>query len=735
MPAETNTAKTVFLAALDKATPAERASYLDKACAEDGTLRQRVEALLQAHDQPDEFLDQPASRHFGDEEARTLLDFLEPIDKEGVLGRLGHYEVLEVVGQGGMGIVLRALDEKLHRVVAIKVLAPLLACNGAARQRFVREAQAAAAVMHDHVIGIHAVEDAGPVPYLVMQFIDGHTLQEKIDRSGPLPLTEVLRIGLQIAEGLAAAHKQGLIHRDIKPANILLENGIERVKITDFGLARTVDDASLTQSGIIAGTPAYMSPEQGNDEPIDHRSDLFSLGSVLYTMCAGHPPFRAGNAMATLKRVCEDIPRPLHEINPAIPAWLEALIAKLHAKDPADRFATATEVATLLSTCLAQLQTGATVSVPVHSPGVHHASRPVVRWIALGLLLVVVVGGGWLIRTQWFASRQGTDGGNEEVRPNSNPIPTPTQPIVLKPSHTLRKHTGALRSLAFSPDGKVLASGGADRCIFLWDTTTWEARGPLQGHTGEVASLAFSPDGSTLASVTNDNDTCLIRLWDVAEASPAETLGDAGYGMWAVAFSPDGKTLACGGWDRALHLLDVATGTEQRVIPEVASFLVRTLSYSPDGKMIATGGKGPARLWDPATGQEIQTNVTLPQDMGPTFLPDGNGLAGWTYGQGRVTLCDLPSGKVRATWRAHPQTIEWLAVSGDGRFLASVGSKGVVRIWSTADQKEVATLLGHQGIIHAAAFTPDGAQLVSAGHDDLTLRVWDLPAMCRVSRE
>src|SRR5262249_40967530 len=280
--------------------------------------------------------------------AGVPLDFLAPPSRAGSLGRLGHYEVREVVGRGGMGVVLRAFDEKLHRVVAIKALLPELANTGSARQRFVREARAAAAVTHDHVIDVHAVEDAGPVPYLVMQFIDGLTLQEKLDRTGPLPPKEVLRIGLQVAAGLAAAHAQGLVHRDVKPANILLENGVERVKITDFGLARTVDDASLTQSGFVAGTPPYMSPEQANGAKIDPRSDLFSLGSVLYTLCAGHAPFRAETPMAVLRRVCEDTPRPLREVNPDIPDWLAALITRLHAKDPAGRFQSAAEVADLL---------------------------------------------------------------------------------------------------------------------------------------------------------------------------------------------------------------------------------------------------------------------------------------------------------------------------------------------------------------------------------------------------
>jgi serine/threonine protein kinase len=202
MPAEANTAKAVFLAALEQATASDRAAYLDRACAGDVDLRRKVEAMLRAHDLPDPVLDRSASEHLAAVDADSL-DFLEPSAKLGSLGRLGYYEVLEVAGRGGMGIVLRAFDEKLHRVVAIKVLAPALAGSGAARQRFAREARAAAAVAHEHVVGIHAVEDSGPVPNLVMQFVHGQTLQEKLDRTGPLPLPELLRIGVQMAEGLA----------------------------------------------------------------------------------------------------------------------------------------------------------------------------------------------------------------------------------------------------------------------------------------------------------------------------------------------------------------------------------------------------------------------------------------------------------------------------------------------------------------------------------------------------
>ena len=348
------TERELFMAALDREDPADRSAYLDAACDGDAALRQRVEALLHSHTSGGDFLDVPAAEQVAGEGGP--LPFLSPSRKAGSLGRLGHYEVLEVVGRGGTGVVVRALDDKLQRVVAIKALAPMLATSSAARQRFVREARATATITHDNVIAIHAVEEAGPVPYLVMQFIDGPTLQQKLDRAGLLPVKEVLRIGMQIAGGLAAAHRQGLIHRDVKPANILMENGVERVKLTDFGLARAGDDASLTQSGVVAGTPMYMSPEQAEGAPVDFRSDLFSLGSVLYAMCTGRPPFRAPTTVAVLRRVIDEVPRPIREINPEVPEDLCAVIARLQAKSPAARFQTAAEVAELLGRHLAHRQ-------------------------------------------------------------------------------------------------------------------------------------------------------------------------------------------------------------------------------------------------------------------------------------------------------------------------------------------------------------------------------------------
>ena len=301
-----------------------------------------------------------ADAHLGASKAASggdvWLDFLAPSDDPRSLGRLGPYEVLSVIGQGGMGIVLKAFDSALDRAVALKVLAPQLAASGAARRRFAREARAAAAVVHEHVVAIHAVNTWRGLPYLVMQHVPGHSLQERIDRDGPLEIEDVLRIGMQAAAGLAAAHAQGLVHRDVKPSNILLEHGVERVKLTDFGLARAADDASVTQSGVLAGTPQYMAPEQANGDGVTFRSDLFSLGSVLYAMCAGRPPFRAETTMAVLRRICEQMPRPLREVNPQVPDWLAAIIARLHAKDPRGRYSTAAEVAELLGRHLSLLR-------------------------------------------------------------------------------------------------------------------------------------------------------------------------------------------------------------------------------------------------------------------------------------------------------------------------------------------------------------------------------------------
>lgn len=418
----------IFLSALKIEAPSERTRFVETACADDLPLLERVKSLLRFHLQDQKFLSTPAVVQVSDALGTTALEdslvamsdvppahhspmaaeggidriglhllskYFDPPSQQENIGRLAHYELLEVIGQGAFGTVFRAIDEKLQRIVAVKVIALDLAVASPARKRFLREAQVAAAVRHPNVVAIFAVEEF-PIPYLVMEFVPGMTLQQRLNDEGPLDLEAVLRIAVQIAAGLDAAHQQNLIHRDIKPGNILLESGPNpAVKISDFGLARTSDDASISHSGMIAGTPLYMAPEQALGLTLDHRADLFSLGSVIYQMLSGRPPFRAPTTLAVMKRVVEDTPRSLEETIPEIPVWMRAIVQRLHAKKPEERFRSANELYTTLNECLDDIKNGPkqrsvlqsqSIETKQHQSRGQHSGKRVV--LLLGTLLV-----------------------------------------------------------------------------------------------------------------------------------------------------------------------------------------------------------------------------------------------------------------------------------------------------------------------------------------------------------
>jgi serine/threonine-protein kinase len=423
----------------------------------DPTLRKAMEELK---------AESAAAARSAPPSAEAPLDFLSPTDQPGRLGRLGRYEVTAVVGRGGMGVVLKALDPALNRFVAVKVLAPQWAGSAAARRRFAREARAAAAVRHPNVVAIHGVDEAGGLPYLVMEYVHGVSLEQRVERDGPPELKEILRIGMQAADGLAAAHAQGLVHRDVKPANILLENGVERVKLTDFGLARAIDDASLTQSGVIAGTPLYMAPEQARGEAVDHRADLFSLGSVLYLLCTGRPAFRAPSTLAVLKRVCEDRPRPIQEITPDAPAWLVEIVEALHAKDPAFRPQSAGEVSWLLSRRLAHLQhPGATPEPPPLPRREPSAPRRGGRWgwapqaaLIVGLILApILCCTGVPLALYWSLKPVGESGGG--LQPDD-----PPRAVLGNP----KLERGPDRALRFAVDYQLDAGAPNANLRYFW---------------------------------------------------------------------------------------------------------------------------------------------------------------------------------------------------------------------------------------------------------------------------
>jgi Leucine-rich repeat (LRR) protein/tRNA A-37 threonylcarbamoyl transferase component Bud32 len=281
-----------------------------------------------------------------------VYDFLAAPQGPDELGRLGPYRVLQVLGSGGMGIVFQAEDARLKRKVALKVIRPEVADKPGVRERFLREAQAAAALEQENIVTVYQVDEAGGVPFLAMQWLRGLSLEERLRQGGALTVPEVLRLGKQIARGLAAAHAAGLVHRDIKPGNVWLEDrapgrqpGEYRVKILDFGLAHVSGDVGLTQTGTILGTPAYMAPEQARGEKASPRCDLFSLGVVLYRLCTGQLPFGGDSTMAVLTALAVDEPTPVGQVNPALPPALADLVMQLLAKDPGKRPASAREVA------------------------------------------------------------------------------------------------------------------------------------------------------------------------------------------------------------------------------------------------------------------------------------------------------------------------------------------------------------------------------------------------------
>lgn len=277
-------------------------------------------------------------------EIKQLQHLLSPASHPELLGRLGRYELEQLVGRGGMGLVFRAWDSELHRVVAVKTLAVHLIPRATARERFIREARASAGLVHAHIVPVHDVITEGAVPALVMQFIPGPTLEAWLRQRGSMEWAEMLPIAQQLADALAAAHAQGLVHRDVKPGNVLLEAGGSRALLSDFGLVRTLDAATLTRSGMLTGTPDYMSPEQARGEAVTQASDLFSLGAVLYHLLSGHPPFRAPDPMAVLNRICHSRHRSLLSSQPDVPREVSRMVDKLLSKDPRRRYGSAVEL-------------------------------------------------------------------------------------------------------------------------------------------------------------------------------------------------------------------------------------------------------------------------------------------------------------------------------------------------------------------------------------------------------
>jgi Tol biopolymer transport system component/serine/threonine protein kinase len=566
----------------------ERASFLDRACSGDEELRRELESLLVSDGQAEAFIESPPARVAAD-----LFTDNQPKPEKG--DRIAHYEILAQIGSGGMGEVYLAQDTRLTRNVALKLLPSSLTADAELRARFFREAQLASALDHPNVCTIHEVGHSSGHLFIAMQYIEGVNLKQLIN-SRPLKLDALLSISLQAADALAAAHDQGIIHRDIKSNNIIITPR-GQVKVLDFGLAKLMSGggqhgkaeselaSQLTMTGTVMGTPSYMSPEQARGERVDHRSDIFSLGVVIYEMASGHVPFKGKSQAETMNAVINDPHTPVAEFNEEVPAGLSAAIDRALSKDPADRYQRVGEM--LLD--LRQVGRGVGLLgssdsqgavIPYVPLGRRSARRGLWAMALLGLALLVGLG-------LWFSS----------LPPRPQPSGPPPRTI------PLTSYVGMEILPAFSPDGKQVAfawdgekGDNFDIYVKLVDSGTPHR---LTTHAAVDSFPAWSPDGSHIAFRRHAQESDAVYLIP-SLSGPERKLADIiprllgpRVGGDGLAYSLDGKSLAVpdkssAGEPFSIVLISTETGEKRKLTsPPAGSVGDNTPSFSPGGSQLA----------------------------------------------------------------------------------------------------------------------------------------------------
>jgi eukaryotic-like serine/threonine-protein kinase len=564
----------------------ERAAFLDRVCSGDEELRRELESLLESDRKAATFIESsPATI------AADLLTEHQPEPRKGT--RIAHYEIIAQIGSGGMGEVFLARDTRLGRRVAVKLLSPSLTADAQLRSRFFREAQLASALDHPNICTIHEVGESSGFLFIAMQYIEGVTLKEIIG-SRPLKLDALLSISLQAADALQSAHDHGIIHRDIKSNNIMVTSR-GQVKMLDFGLAKLMDarnredpgstESELTRSGAVLGTPNYMSPEQARGERVGHRSDIFSLGVVIYEMASGVVPFKGKSQAETMNAVINEPQKPVTELNADVPVGICAVIDRALAKSPAERYQTVGEMLQDLRRAgRAAGVLGPSDSQEAVIPYLPLARRSASGWMwAMSLVgLALLVGlGVWISSLSILQKRS----------------PAPLQPL------PLTSYPGQEMLPSFSPDGKQVAfawdgekGDNFDVYVKLVDTGTPHR---ITTHPAQDSFPAWSPDGNYLAfrRHTNEYDAVYLipslggperKLADICPRLMGSQVGGDG-----LTYSPDGKFLALPDKDSAgepFSIMQISTETgEKRKLssPPAGSRGDNTPTFSPDGRQIA----------------------------------------------------------------------------------------------------------------------------------------------------
>ena len=698
--------------------------------------------------------------------------------RDGLPGDFPGYDLLEVLGEGGMGVVYQARQVGLNRLVALKVILGGRRAGPKDLIRFLAEAEAVASIKHPNVVQVHEYGEADGRPFLAMEYLPGGSLADRLKREGRLAPIEAAGLVARLARAVQAAHDQGIVHRDLKPANILFDAEREP-KVTDFGLAKRSTGNDLTQTQAVMGTPAYMSPEQaqGKTKFVGPPADVYALGVILYECLAGRRPFHDDDTHVLLRQVIEDEPKPPTRHVAGLPRDLELIALKCLSKDQADRYPTAGALAqdlgrfvagepvtvraarlvertlkwarrkpslaiayTLTAIVAMLLAFGASLAVLWQSAERARATSEEVRQRVEGYRWEVEIAREKLARVEYGRTIQVA---HQEWRDNkivaSLALLGGTRPdlrgwewrYVERICHgellELSAQAGTVGSVAWSPDGSRLATADKDGTARIWDAKSGAEIHTLRGHALEVASVSWSPDGSRIATAGWDKTA---RVWDTK--SGVETLALRGHlgEVISVSWSPDGSRIATAGADATARVWDARTGVEELVLKGHTEW-VASVSWSPDGSRIATASRDrTARVWDARSGVEvfaIEGHHTWVTSI--SWSPDGSRLATSSWDD-TARIWDARTGVEKLVLRGHTLAVSWASWSPDGSRIATASGDGTARIWEADTGVEKLTLKGHARWVGTVSWSSDGSRIATSSLDG-TARVWD----ARISAE